>query len=197
MADSVIQICNNALGAIGELPITSLTDNTKAARACNQRWTSVRDAVLRAHEWACCSTDASLSASATAPLSPEWDYAYPLPSDFLRIIRVSTTSAVVVDLWEIVGRQLLSNEIAPVIVRYVKRETDPTQYDSLLSEALTSRLAYELAPALELVSASLIKDLRQAYADTLREARGVNARDVQPRVLTTSRWAEAKLGTES
>ncbi len=197
MADSVVQICNNALGSIGELPITSLTDNTKAARACNQRWTSVRDAVLRAHEWACCSTDASLSASSTVPLSPEWDYAYPLPADFLRIIRVSTTDAAVVDLWEIVGRQMLCNEVAPIIIRYVKRETDPTQYDSLLSEALTARLAHALAPALELVSASMNKELWQAYSDILREARGVNARDVQPRTLTTSTWAAAKRGTGS
>jgi hypothetical protein len=194
MAESVVSICNNALGSIGELPITSLADNSKAARACNQRWPSVRDAVLRAHEWACCSTDVSLSASSTTPTSPEWDYAYPLPADFLRIIRVSTTDAVVVDSWEIVGREILCNETAPIIVRYVRREEDPLKYDSLLVEAFTARLAYEICPVMEIVSASLIAQLREAYKENLREARGVNARDVQPRALTTSRWSAAKTG---
>lgn len=195
MATSIIEICNNALGAIGELPITSLTDNSKAARSCNQRWPSVRDAVLRAHEWACCCTDASLPASAVAPLSPEWDYAYPLPVDLLRVVRVSTTEARLIELWEVVGRELLCSDTAPIIVRYVKREVDPQQYDALLSEALTTRLAYELAPSLEIVSANLISQLRESYKDCLREARGVNARDVQPRTVLTSRWSAAKLGS--
>ena len=38
MANSIIEICNSALTDLGEEPITSLTDNTKAARLCNQRW---------------------------------------------------------------------------------------------------------------------------------------------------------------
>ena len=194
MAESVIEICNNALGMIGESSIISLLDNSKTARVCNRRWPSVRDAVLRAHDWACCSTDVSLSASVSTPISPEWDYSYPLPADHIRTIRVSTTDAVVVDMWEVIGRDLLCNEAAPIIVRYVKRETDPQKYDPLLSEAFTALLAKTISPALEIVSANLIAQLDAMYEKALRDARGVNARDVQPRTLVESRWRQAKLG---
>lgn len=194
MAESVIEICNNALGSIGESAITSLTDNTKAARACNRRWVSVRDSVLRSHEWACCSTDFSLVLSSTAPISPEWDYAYPLPSDFLRVIRVTNDGAEVVDMWEIVGAELLCNEETPLVLRYVRRETNPVRYDPLLSDALAARLAWELCPMLKIVSASLVAQLRETYKEKLSEARGVNARDVQPRRLLESRWSIAKRG---
>ena len=71
MATSVIEICNNALVDLGEEPITSLADNTKAARLCNQRWPAVRDAVLRAHPWNCAVTLARLAASAGRVNNPQ------------------------------------------------------------------------------------------------------------------------------
>lgn len=77
MAVSVIEICNNALLDLGEETIMSLSDDSKPARLCNQRWPGVRDAVLRAHPWNCCTAQAVLAADA-AP--PAWrrSFAYPL-----------------------------------------------------------------------------------------------------------------------
>jgi hypothetical protein len=42
---SVIDIANNALNLIGASNIISLTEDSKAARIVNQRYTSIRDAV--------------------------------------------------------------------------------------------------------------------------------------------------------
>ena len=46
---SIVDICNSALNQIGASNIISLTEDSKAARICNQRFEFVRDSVFRAH----------------------------------------------------------------------------------------------------------------------------------------------------
>ena len=48
---SVVSICNSALNQLGAASITALTDNSKNARLCNERYETVRDAVFRSHPW--------------------------------------------------------------------------------------------------------------------------------------------------
>ena len=43
---SVVSICNSALNQLGAASITALTDNSKNARLCNERYETVRDAVF-------------------------------------------------------------------------------------------------------------------------------------------------------
>ena len=45
---SATDICNRALSRVGEARITSLTDDSKQARACNSAYAHIRDEVLRA-----------------------------------------------------------------------------------------------------------------------------------------------------
>lgn len=51
MATTEVSICNAALAHLGEASITALTDDTARARACNQFYGPMRDAVLRSHRW--------------------------------------------------------------------------------------------------------------------------------------------------
>ena len=48
---SVVDICNSALNQIGASNIISLTEDSKAARICNQRYDFIRDYVFLAHPW--------------------------------------------------------------------------------------------------------------------------------------------------
>ena len=50
---STVDIANFALNNLGASNISSLDENSKAARIVNQRYESVRDAVFRAHPWNC------------------------------------------------------------------------------------------------------------------------------------------------
>ena len=43
---SVVEICNGSLNQLGATTILSLTEDSKNARLCNQRYTQVRDSVL-------------------------------------------------------------------------------------------------------------------------------------------------------
>jgi hypothetical protein len=194
VATSVIEICNNALVDLGEEPITSFADNTKAARLCNQRWPAVRDAVLRAHPWNCAAAQASLAA---AVQSAGWRYgaAFPLPVDCLRVLEVCVGGGAV-EQWEVQAGSILCDEGGPLDVAYIVRVEDPRRYDPLLCEALTARLAATLAYPIT-ASTSLAQAFWDAYAVKLREARGVDAREAAPVYAPApSSWLSAKLGRQ-
>ena len=88
---SVVDICNNALVDLGASSIVSLTEDSKAARLCNQRYDSIRDTVFRFHPWNCLINRASLAADAVAPAF-EYAFQYTLPTDpyCLRVLSLET-----------------------------------------------------------------------------------------------------------
>jgi hypothetical protein len=192
MANSVIEICNNALLDLGEDAIMSLGDESKAAGLCNHRWPAVRDAVLRAHPWNCAMAQAELAAGAAAPLW-KWECRYVLPVDFLRIVRIVGCDGSQVHDWEIQGGLVLCNEEAPIYIAYVRRETDPRKYDALLDETLAARLAATLAYPLT-GSTALAQSCWSLYQDKLNEARGVDAREGVPESIAPTNWLGAKMG---
>jgi hypothetical protein len=192
MATSVIEICNNALTDLGEDAIMSLSDDSKAARLCAQRWPAVRDAVLRAHPWNCAMSQAELAACAAAPLW-KWDFQYELPADFLRIVELVGSGLERVAQWEVQGRIVLCNTAAPLYLSYVRRETDPQKYDALLCEALAARLSATLAYPLS-GSTALAQAFWSAFQQKMTEARGVNAREGVPQAMAPATWLSAKLG---
>ena len=50
---SVVDICNSALNLLGASTISALTDDSKNARLCNQRYEPVRNRIFRGHAWNC------------------------------------------------------------------------------------------------------------------------------------------------
>lgn len=192
MATSVIEICNNALLDLGEDTIASLTDGSKAARLCNQRWPSVRDAVLRAHPWNCCSAQAGLASLSTAPVW-KWTQAYVMPADLLRVVEVVDQGGSRISDWETQGRLIFCDREPPLYVTYVRRETDPQKFDALLGEALAARLSAALAYPLS-GSTSLGQTFWNAYREKLAEARGVDAREGTPANIGPTSWIGAKFG---
>lgn len=192
MARSVVEICNNALQDLGEEPVMSLADDTKAARLCNQRWPSVRDAVLRAHPWNCAMRQVELARCAEPPLW-KWAFQYTLPADFLRVIALTGADGSLVTQWEVLGKRVLCDEDAPVRMAYVRRETDPALYDPLLGETLSARMSAVLAYPLT-GSTSLSQAFWKTYSDKLREARGVDAREGSPESPMPMSWLTAKMG---
>ena len=75
---SVVNMCNSALNLLGASTISALTDDTKNARLCNQRYEPVRNRVFRSHAWNCLHKRVQLAQNSTAPVI-EYDYAYLLP----------------------------------------------------------------------------------------------------------------------
>jgi hypothetical protein len=177
---SVVDICNSALNQIGASNIISLTEDSKAARICNQRYEFIRDSVFRAHPWNALITRRTLSPDAQAPTF-EFDNAFTLPTDpfCLRVISLDFHDII----HRVEGRKILCNEDTLNLV-YVGRVEDVNQYDMLLIESIAAALAADLAYPLA-GSTSLAQEMRGVYQDKLKEARFVDATEGTPASITS------------
>lgn len=172
---SDVDICNSALNMIGASNIVSLTEDSRAARVCNQRYEFVRDAVSRAHPWNCLVRRASIAADADNPAF-EFEYQFTLPNDpyCLRVIRPQDIDTI----YRVEGRKVLANA-TPFKFIYIARVTDPNQYDQLFIETIAARLAADISYAL-VNSATLTASLFDLYNQKLSEARFVDATEGTP-----------------
>lgn len=182
---SVVGICNLALRLLGARRITALTDSTEEARACNDVYETLRDSLLRAHPWNFATVRASLAASTTAPA---WGYekSYPLPSDCLRVLSVDTTYQ-----WEVEGRNIVTDEGAPLYMKYTSKEEDPNQFDSNFIKALAAYIALELAE--RLTQSNTKRQLAQNSFDlAMRNAKFTDAQESTPKTLEDGSWLDSR-----
>ena len=184
---SEVQICNLALAKIGDQQITSLTENSKAGRLCNLVYEPLRDATLRAHPWNFAITRETLALHSVAP-SYEYTAKFTLPVNFLRLLGTD-----MVDTAEFVleGSFILCNA-STLIIKYVKQETDPNQYDWLFVEALSARIAAELAISIA-DSRTMSVDLFNLYGTKLSEARTADATEGTPDDITADTWLNSRI----
>tara|TARA_R110000803_G_scaffold29587_2_gene67340 strand:+ start:2003 stop:2587 length:585 start_codon:yes stop_codon:yes gene_type:complete len=172
---SDVDIANSALNNLGASNINALTEDSVAARLCNQRYEFVRDSVFRAHPWNCLVRRASLAQNTTAP---DWQYTYAfnLPTDpyCLRVLRVEDLDTD----YQVEGRTIASNN-STMKIKYIGRITDPNEYDMLLIECLSARLAADIAYAITNNNA-LTATMWEMYNQKLSEARFVDATEGMP-----------------
>jgi len=170
---SAVEICNRALQKLGAKRITSLTQDSANARACNVAYSPVLKSELRAHNWSFAIKRAELAADAT---EPEWGKAnsFQLPSDFLFLVNDYPEDNLNSKDWEIEGRKILTNDAAPIYIRYVYEVTDPNEMDALFQEAFATQLAQQLCE--ELTQSNSKKEaLSSEYQMIIRSAKKSNA----------------------
>jgi hypothetical protein len=183
---SAVDICNRALSRVGEARITSLADDSKQARACTSAYAAVRDEVFRAHPWNSAITRTSLAKLSSSP-SFGYDDEYQLPADCLRVVEVYDS----VYPWVVEGKKLLSDEGSPISIRYVKREEDPNQWDSLVASAVAARLAVELCEELT-QSNTKHNILQEEYKFILSSARKADGQEQSPMPFAEDGWITAR-----
>ena len=158
---SVVNICNMALSHIGsDARVSSISppDGSVEAGHCATFYDQARTELLEPGVWAFSLKRATLASITNT--STAWAYAYTLPSDCLRALRILTPAmgvtvftqdevALAVDdgasaLFEIEGTTLYSNEPDAVLV-YVRDLTDTTKFPPSFVSALSYLLASYLA----------------------------------------------------
>jgi len=144
MSASVVEICNMALNLVGNLSITALTDSTKEARACNVLYPLLRNELMASHPWNFAMTRADISAALATTPAFEWDYAYTIPADCLRVWELYGTDAE----WVVEGGELLTNQDEEIYIRYIKLITDTARYSPSFVSCLSTLLGAELAAKL-------------------------------------------------
>ena len=166
---SQVDICNAALVKLAQdIPIAAMSETSKAARAFNRCWDSVRDQVLAEHPWPWSVKAVALALDTEDP-TPGWEYRYTYPDDCLTALGVCSEAGVRAgisrltrrDEWamQVDGRvsfDVVYGEQSTGIVAdqedayliYASRVTETPRYPPLFVDALACRLALEVAPAL-------------------------------------------------
>lgn len=198
MAYSDLGIVNLALGRIGEPKIDTLSitdDSPVAAVQADMCLEYVRNEVLEASDWIFAKTRVALSQNATSPVDG-YDFAYTLPADFLKLCvntkkdpsvypmltqvdYLSTSfpaSSYVIETLPDGTLCLMTdynNEHGDLIIRYIRRETNPARYTAHFCSTMAFRIAAELAlPLTE--SAKKYETMMALYDQALPRAKGLN-----------------------
>ena len=186
MAISATKICNLALMKVGANRITSFDDGTKNSQLCSEFYDPTVDEVLRMHPWNCAIARAELALLATTP-EFGYDYEFTLPTSpyCLRVLTMEDDYD-----FRIEGRKLLTDQETCKIT-YIKRISNPTEFDALVVKVLAARLAVDLAyPVAQ--SKTLKELLAEEFKLILKEAKSTDAQEGTPEELDTSTWIDSR-----
>ena len=147
VGDTDLSICSDALILLGASPISSFTEGTDTAQACDRLYPDLRDTMLSTYVWSWTLKKSQIARLSTAPIN-EWEYAYQLPGDMLSgVLAVfesnSTTERSRRYGWEVYGDQLYTN-METVYIDYqasVSETKMPNYFVRLLRTALAGELA--------------------------------------------------------
>lgn len=189
MSVSEVEICNMALAKLGVTTRINSLEEDGHAVYCKLFWPHVRDAVLRSHPWNCARGRRSLTPLSATP-DFEYDYQYQLPVNpyCLRAYTLYDTDT----KWRVEGRLLLCDDDT-VDLMYIKRVTDPSEYDPMLVDVLVLKMALKIAGPVtggNKMNEGLIKELEGI---SLPEARSIDAHESSLQELETTTWSDARL----
>lgn len=185
---SIVQICNVALYRLGNgQAIASLTEKSPAAEVCHLFYDDCCDAVLADFPWRFATKRVVLAD--LAQTQPDWQFSYRYPTECLRIIQLMTPQGPRFPAsddrvpYEVgaddagTGRIILTN-LPQACLRYVARITDPNMFDAIFRDALSWRLAAEIAMPLT-GDANLGNLAQQRYQMTLSAASSLSMNETQ------------------
>lgn len=90
MALNKFEICSRALIKVGANVISSFDEDTTEAEVASLLYESTRDALLSSHPWTFATKMRALDKLTSAPVA-DYDHAYQLPNDCLRVVSVGSS----------------------------------------------------------------------------------------------------------
>ena len=190
-----VNICNQALSAIGATKILALNDTTnKNSIACNDLYEHVRNSVLTDYLWTFAQKRVALVVSSTDVVwTDDWvTIAYDRPTDMLQLNQVNQRGALV----KLEGSQILS-DTSELKIKYTYELTDTTQFTSKFVEALVAKLAAELAVNISNKVSGAEKLFDIYYKKKLPQAISLDAQQGTPRPAMQGEWLNSRRGGSS
>lgn len=190
---SEVAICNQALGWLGESPITDFTDPTRIAGLCALNYAPIRDAVLEAHNWTFATKRYNIAKAVTGPA---FGYAnrYPIPGEVLQVLEVNRlTPDDPRGTWFIEDGHIITDDNECKMIA-IFRVTDTNAFSSLFTQALAQRIASDLAIGVT-GSRTLQQQHWQLYTAKLREASSRDGQQGKSKRLRSRYMERARLSS--
>ena len=194
-------IVNVALRRIGANRISSLTqDSNKEAVAARDLYDEARRDLLNLCNWNFAVKRATLTKSATAPAFG-YDYAYPLPADFIRMISVhphdDDDSIIPYRLeFQSSDDRVLVTDSNQIYIKYVFDQEDANLMSAAFRDALSWRLARDFAGALS-KSTAAAELSHNVYMKTLSRAKAIDGIEDYPDKMADGDWVTSRFSDTS
>jgi len=178
MALSSIALCARALLKIGSRSITSFDEGTAEAEVAGNLYEPIRDALLSSHPWTFATAQATLPCLEATPIA-DYDYAYQLPTDYLRALSAGAGRGRGLD-YRIHERRLHTNA-SEVVLTYIFCPLE-SEFPPFFDQVLISRLAAEFCIPLTdstTRSEALLKNADKEF----RQAKSTDAMQESPQAI--------------
>lgn len=192
-----LSICNMALAILGQVDLSSLTEENQPARLCNQYYDIVRQQLLRAHDWDFARSREKLVLLETEKANGKIAYVYAKPAKCLFISkiynegRLSKPSEFFMEYRKSSNTEVIVSEIEEAYCEYTRDIEDVSLFDSLFVDAFSAGLATKIAMSLT-GSTTIYQVAFQTYNSLLDNARYSNKVEKLENVLHDNPFLEAR-----
>lgn len=182
MSKGKLLIFEMALDFIGEFPIESVDENSKAARLCKKNYGLAKKSVLRLSCWS--------SATKTEMVSDfsrvNGMYRYKIPEGCVRVCNFGDSE------YTIEGREIVTSLSPPIKLLYVDSNVEEKILDPLLIRSIAAYLAWTISYSLT-GSLGLSQSMYKLYKLVLKDALLANVRENgSPISSGRSFWLESR-----
>jgi hypothetical protein len=171
MAQSKVEICNRALVILGQAGVLSTGQEGQDARTCELMYDPTVRQLLEKGDWTFATRRAKLRQLDETPVF-EFQYAYALPGEFLKVQCVMMGGIEVRDkkLYAIEDDSLLCNAAESVYMKYTYSIVDPKKFSELFAEAVANGIARRIGNSSVEASAAQQQVLKGWEEEAIQEA---------------------------
>lgn len=169
-------LINNALILIGDMPLDSLSGNSRAHKVALNLYDNIVQNELTKYRWGFARKKDELIEAQSAPEGTQYKYQYVLPSDFLVLVKTnprvdyllyrSTSSG---GSGSFTGQHLLTNHTGELFCDYIANIPE-ADFPVYFSKMIEYRLAMDFAPSIR-DSAASMQLMAEQYQNASRMAR--------------------------
>ena len=183
MSISKIEICNMALTYSGMERIQDIDQATEEARKLKAIYEPSLKSLLEAHPWNFATKRSTLALLEETP-DNTYSYYFALPTDFIRIIRLSDRDIE----YRIEGDKLATND-GEIEIEYIAYISDEAKFSASFVEAFAMKLAFELS--ISLTDKEGIWDrFEKLFKEKFQKATFNDSQQGTPAPLVRNNWIE-------
>jgi hypothetical protein len=195
MADK-LQVWKQALVYLQKETISTLTDDVPAVYTFGAAWDGVVEEAFNAGDWNFAKLSVALSLNNTETPAVGWTYVFDYPDDWMRTVAINSSPEFRTRFYDYVDENgFLHANTNILYLRYISRDKmdDVASWPTMFWRYVAAKLAYDTCG--RLTSGDTLEDKLEKRTDkALRQAKSVDARNENNKVLNPGSWLMSRYG---